>query len=108
MRSYDRLNVTPKVKKQEEESGVSYQEVQKAEAQKIMGDGIDGQSKDGRGVTGPQEPGQQISHTAEEERETDAIRKFEAHRDENDGRQPESKDRLATHRPLTSHTVVKI
>ncbi|KFY18822.1 hypothetical protein V491_04688 [Pseudogymnoascus sp. VKM F-3775] len=95
LRSYDRLNVTPKVKKQEEESGVSYQEVQKAEAQKIMGDGIDGQSKDGRGVTGPQEPGQQTSHTAEQERETDAIRKFEAHRDESDGRQPESKDSVA-------------
>ncbi|ELR04078.1 hypothetical protein GMDG_06580 [Pseudogymnoascus destructans 20631-21] len=94
LRSYDRLNVTPKVKKQEEESGVSYQEVQKAEAHKIMGGGIDGQGKDG-GVPGPQEPGRQASNTAEQERETDAIRKFEAHRDETGGRQPESKDSVA-------------
>ena len=89
LRSYDRLNVTPKVKKQEEESGVSYQEVQKAEAHKIMGGGVDGQ-----GVSGPQEPGREPSNTAEQERETDAIRKFEAHRDETGGRQPESKDRF--------------
>lgn len=94
LRSYDRLNVTPKVKKQEEESGVSYQDVQKAEAHKIMGDGIDGQKKDGEdGVSGPQDPSNKVTSTAEQERETDAIRKFEAHRDETDGRQPESKDR---------------
>ncbi|OBT70612.1 hypothetical protein VF21_10240, partial [Pseudogymnoascus sp. 05NY08] len=82
------------VKKQEEESGVSYQEVQKAEAHKIMGSGVDGQDKDG-GVSGPQEPGREPSNTAEQERETDAIRKFEAHRDETSGRQPESKDSVA-------------
>lgn len=36
LRSYDRLNVTPSMKKQEEESGVKYQDVQRAEAQEIM------------------------------------------------------------------------
>lgn len=105
LRSYDRLNVTPKVKKQEEESGVSYQEVQKAEAHKIMGDSIDGRKKEDKdGVSGPQEPGHTVSNTAEQERETDAIRRFEAHRDESDGRQPESKDRFVTHPTTSPHT----
>lgn len=45
LRSYDRLNVTPALKKQEEVSGVKYQEVQRAEAEEIMSEGIHG-SKD--------------------------------------------------------------
>jgi phospholipase D1/2 len=107
LRSYDRLNVTPKVKKQEEASGVSYQEVQQAEAEKIMGDGVAGKEGDDKRVSGPQEPGhKEPSNTAEQEKETDAIRKFEAHRDESDGREAESKDRLdpTSHLPyLNSH-----
>ncbi|KAK3317992.1 hypothetical protein B0H66DRAFT_555933 [Apodospora peruviana] len=42
LRSYDRLNKTPTMKKQEEESGVKYQEIQRAEAEEIMGEGIHG------------------------------------------------------------------
>ncbi|KAH6676249.1 hypothetical protein B0J14DRAFT_585147 [Halenospora varia] len=42
LRSYDRLNVTPALKKQEEESGVKYQDVQRAEAEEIMDTGIHG------------------------------------------------------------------
>lgn len=42
LRSYDRLNKTPKMKKQEEDSGVKYQEVQRAQAEEIMGEGIHG------------------------------------------------------------------
>lgn len=62
-----------------------------------MGDGVDGQKGDtNNGVSGPQEPGHTASHTAEQERETDAIRKFEAHRDESGGRQPDSKDRFVS------------
>jgi len=37
LRSYDRLNVTPAVKKQEEISGVKMQDVQHAEAEELMG-----------------------------------------------------------------------
>lgn len=47
LRSYDRLNFTPKIKKQEEESGVKYQEVQRAEAHEIMSEGIDGSKGEG-------------------------------------------------------------
>jgi phospholipase D1/2 len=42
LRSYDRLNFTPALKKQEEDSGVTYQEYQRAEAHEIMSEGIDG------------------------------------------------------------------
>lgn len=40
LRSYDRLNKTPELKKQEEKSGVTYQEVQRAEAEEIMPEGV--------------------------------------------------------------------
>ncbi len=42
LRSYDRLNKTPAIKKREEESGVKYQEVQRAQAEEVMGEGIHG------------------------------------------------------------------
>lgn len=42
LRSYDRLNRTPAVVKQEQESGLSYQDVQRAQAEEIMGSGIYG------------------------------------------------------------------
>ena len=42
LRSYDRLNKTPAVRKQEEASGVKYHDVQRAEAEEIMGEGIHG------------------------------------------------------------------
>ncbi|KAK0746778.1 hypothetical protein B0T18DRAFT_429677 [Schizothecium vesticola] len=42
LRSYDRLNKTPAIRKQEEESGVKYQDVQRAEAEEVMTEGIHG------------------------------------------------------------------
>ncbi|KAK4227459.1 putative phospholipase D1 [Podospora fimiseda] len=50
LRSYDRLNRTTEIKKQEESSGVKYQEVQRAEAEEVMGEGIHGtiDDEDGR------------------------------------------------------------
>jgi phospholipase D1/2 len=42
LRSYDRLNWTSAVQKQEQESGVQYKDVQRAHAEEIMGEGIDG------------------------------------------------------------------
>jgi len=42
LRSYDRLNKTPAIRKQEEESGVNYQDVQRAEAEEVMAEGIHG------------------------------------------------------------------
>lgn len=42
LRSYDRLNVTPAMKKQEAESGLKYQDYQRAQAEEIMDSGIHG------------------------------------------------------------------
>ncbi|KAI1413844.1 phospholipase D/nuclease [Hypoxylon sp. FL1857] len=42
LRSYDRLNKTPAIRHQEEVSGVKYHEVQRAEAEEIMSEGIHG------------------------------------------------------------------
>ncbi|KAI1266981.1 phospholipase D/nuclease [Xylariaceae sp. FL1019] len=42
LRSYDRLNKTPKIEQQEKESGVKYQQVQRAQAEEVMGPGIHG------------------------------------------------------------------
>lgn len=42
LRSYDRLNRTKQIKKREEESGVKYSDVQRAEAEELMGEGIHG------------------------------------------------------------------
>ncbi|KAI1172660.1 phospholipase D/nuclease [Nemania sp. FL0916] len=42
LRSYDRLNKTLSIEKQEEKSGVKYQEVQRAQAEEIMSSGIHG------------------------------------------------------------------
>lgn len=78
LRSYDRLNKTPAVKKQEEESGVKYHEVQRAEAEEIMGEGIHG-SADVEGERdkhmGKNEEQKQVDEST---RSTDAKRRFEA------------------------------
>ena len=74
LRSYDRINVTPAVKKQEEQSGVKYQDVQRAEAEEIMGSGIHGSTDvhgeadthmDQKGV------GQSLKSRAEEQKPVD-------------------------------------
>lgn len=46
LRSYDRINTTPAMKKQEEMSGVSYQDLQRANAEEIMGGAIHGIQSD--------------------------------------------------------------
>jgi phospholipase D1/2 len=45
LRSYDRLNTTPEIKEQEEKSGVKYQDIQREEAEEVMGSGINGKDK---------------------------------------------------------------
>ncbi|KAL2139210.1 hypothetical protein VTI28DRAFT_5498 [Corynascus sepedonium] len=96
LRSYDRLNRSSAVKKQEEESGVKYRDVQRAHAEEVMGEGIHGtidaeggrdshmgefrEQSSQRGTVG----GKLKSNLDEERRpdgvaqDTDARRKFEA------------------------------
>ncbi|KAF4969511.1 hypothetical protein FZEAL_10221, partial [Fusarium zealandicum] len=47
LRSYDRLNKTPAIIKAEKDTGVSYQQVQRAEAEEIMAEGIHGYGPQG-------------------------------------------------------------
>ncbi|KAI6369763.1 hypothetical protein MCOR25_004390 [Pyricularia grisea] len=47
LRSYDRLNKTPGIKQLEDESGVRYQDVQRAEAEEIMGSAVHGTAVNG-------------------------------------------------------------
>jgi phospholipase D1/2 len=99
LRTYDRLNKTPQIKKQEEESGVKYQEVQRAEAEEIMGSGIHGtQDTEGErdshmGKKRDQaKPGEEDKsrYVAEgqkpdaDEQNTDAKRRFEKENEKND------------------------
>ena len=76
LRSFDRLNKTPAMMKQEEKSGVSYQDVQRAQAEEIMGEGVHG-SKD------PTERKDDRDNAGDEEKEKmlDQKRKFEAERE---------------------------
>jgi phospholipase D1/2 len=97
LRSYDRLNVTPAIKKQEEQSGVKYKEVQRAEAQEIMGSGIHGsRDQDGGADTHMGKKGaldqRDDSGNEKEEKRTDAKRKFEA---AGENKEPTSADSVA-------------
>ena len=72
LRSYDRLNKTPAITRQEEKSGVSYQQLQKAAAEEIMGAAHDGVVEEGKNV------GDKGNTNNEDlERHTDEKRRFE-------------------------------
>ncbi|KAK5658338.1 hypothetical protein OQA88_2314 [Cercophora sp. LCS_1] len=104
LRSYDRLNKTKAIQKQEEESGVKYQELQRAEAEEIMGEGIHGNvdAQGGRdkhmgklreqtgAVDGPLKRNIDEAHRPDaEERGIDTKRRFEAARNkENENESP--------------------
>ena len=66
LRSYDRINTTPAMKKQEELSGVSYQDLQRANAEEIMGGAIHGvkpsekQARRGSGAGDYDEKGEEV------------------------------------------------
>ncbi|CAG8984041.1 hypothetical protein HYALB_00002982 [Hymenoscyphus albidus] len=105
LRSYDRLNVTPAIKKQEEKSGVKYQDVQRAEAEEIMDSGIHGTNDPNDGQdTHMGQPGnikqklpfKDDTNNEKKEADTDAKRRFEAAGEESGGnRVPESSDSVA-------------
>jgi len=74
LRSFDRLNKTPAMVQQEEKSGVKYQDVQRAQADEIMG-GHNPRSTD-------EKPGGENAGNEEAEHLADQKRKFEASREE--------------------------
>lgn len=75
LRSYDRLNKTPGMVKQEEKSGVKYQDVQRAEAEELMGESV-------RNTTDAKDSGKDDSNEKERQRLMDQKRKFEDARDD--------------------------
>lgn len=113
LRSYDRLNVTPSMKKQEDESGVKYQDVQRAEAHEIMGESVE-QARDDEDAKGgrhffsqKKEKGKDKLHRSDsgdekKEEETDAKRRFEEHRGADD---PMSTDSVAKDAMLNQKSV---
>jgi len=78
LRSYDRLNTTPTMLAQEEKSGVKYQDVQRAEAEEIMGSGLQGDEKSDS-AAGPGSTDN--SGDVQREQMIDQKRKFEEHRE---------------------------
>ncbi|KAL2017080.1 hypothetical protein VTK56DRAFT_2603 [Thermocarpiscus australiensis] len=104
LRSYDRLNRTSAVKKQEEESGVRYHELQRAHAEEVMGEGIHGtidteggrdahMGKEREQSSQRQTVGGELKENVDEEhrpddtlRATDTKRRFEAARSSDAGR----------------------
>lgn len=103
LRSYDRLNVTPALKKQEEQSGVKYQDVQRAEAQEIMDSAVRGQDDSSKGTHKPLDKSvpsdvSDDSSDGDKQRLADAKRKFEAAAETaGAAREPESSDSVAKH-----------
>lgn len=86
LRAYDRINKTPALIQQEKESGVSYQQLQRAEAEEIMGSGIHGYE----GERSEKESKGAGSHVSEDEqhRIIDRKRQFEAARKTLDVKDP--------------------
>ncbi|KAH8596160.1 hypothetical protein B0O99DRAFT_510702 [Bisporella sp. PMI_857] len=101
LRSYDRLNVTPALKKQEEKAGVKMQDVQRAEAEEIMGSGIHGSRDQDEGADtqmGKRNALDPRPDKSEQERQNmiDAKKKFaEVAEETGANREPESKDSVA-------------
>lgn len=100
LRSYDRLNVTPALKKQEEVSGIKYQDVQRAEAQEIMDSSIHGAQVDQESQgKHPSKKAASKMHDdfgdEDTEKMIDAKRKFEAAGEGLGSREPKSTDSVA-------------
>ena len=81
LRAYDRLNKTPAMVEQEEKSGVKYQDVQRAEAEEIMNEGVHGSGHPSN-IPAKNHPIRDDSGQEETEKNVDAKRKFEAQRDQ--------------------------
>lgn len=80
LRSYDRINKTPALKKQEEESGVSYQEVQRAQAEEIMSSGVHGVEGEGGSSSSDGEGDDTKTEKQEKRRMKQRKRQFEEKR----------------------------
>jgi phospholipase D1/2 len=96
LRSYDRINKTAKLEKQEELSGVRYQDIQRAEAEEIMSESIH-PSIGKEGDRTEKDYSNKSRDPAKVEKRVDQLRRFEAQREKTYGEQTEikSKDTIA-------------
>lgn len=83
LRSYDRINLTPAMKKQEEISGIKYIDVQRAEAEEIMGSGLhdDDDSSGDEKIKKPKKL-KDNSGNEQQEHQVDQKRQFEDKRED--------------------------
>ena len=81
LRAFDRINKTPGLIQQEKESGVTYQELQRAEAEEIMGSGLHGYDEESNEKDGSKDNAN-TSRINDDERQKiiDRKRRFEAAR----------------------------
>ena len=86
LRAYDRIDKTPTLIQQEKDSGVSYQELQRAEAEEIMGTGIHGYAGE-KGEKDHRGKGHDMSED-EQRHIIDRKRRFEAARKDMDVKDP--------------------
>ncbi|MCJ1319049.1 hypothetical protein MMC15_004382 [Xylographa vitiligo] len=85
LRTYDRLNKTQAMVRQEEKSGVKYQDVQRAEAEEIMSGGVHGsKNPEDSKIPGKHQHYLRSDDSGNEtmEANTDSKRRFEASREE--------------------------
>ena len=93
LRAYDRINVTPALLEQEQKSGIKYKELQRAEAEEIMGSGIHGYTE------GEQSDDEAQTSKIDDDKRREIIdrkRKFEAAREHLEKNDPvNSEDSIA-------------
>ncbi|OAA68280.1 phospholipase [Niveomyces insectorum RCEF 264] len=116
LRSYDRLATTPAIRRMEAESGVTYRDLQRAEAEEIMGPGIHGnidveggrdrhmgraseqkkgerEKKEGRGGRGGEVTADKATVDRAKEDKANGGKKEEAHDFRTDSRLPDYRER---------------
>jgi phospholipase D1/2 len=103
LRSYDRINKTKELVEQEEKSGVHYQDIQRANAEQIMGESVHpGVGEDG-------DLKERIHHISkkDQEQKIDSVRKFEEQREQTyeGNREIKSSDSIAQNALLNQRKV---
>lgn len=104
LRSYDRINKTPQLVEQEEKSGVRYQDLQRAQAEKIMSESV----HPGIGSEGDHKEKSYSHDSAKREEYIDRERRFEEQRQEAYGGQEiKSNDSIAQNAMLNAGKVTE-
>ncbi|OKL62359.1 hypothetical protein UA08_03055 [Talaromyces atroroseus] len=103
LRSYDRINKTSRLVEQEEKSGVHYQDIQRANAEQIMGESV----HPAIGREGDKTEKSYSVESEHQEQKIDNVRKFEEQRERAYGedREIKSRDNIAQNAMLNQRKV---